>query len=121
MVAETYTPAGREYIGRWSRGDDGVRHSADDRALIGDPMPVQAAVNSGVHYEGVTYYFPGHTYAASSDPVMNADLSEDTLFVRGDTVEQQVAVYPFLRKVLYEKDTVEMDHQVWMVWLKGLE
>jgi len=121
MIAESYVGMEIPFIQDWRVGRDGVSHSADDVARVGDPVPFQMAAGTTVHYRQITYPFPERIYRHESASLQFPDITGNSGFVRGDVLSVRIPVYPLLRKTLYNKDEIRLDHAVWMVWLKGLE
>jgi len=118
------TPATAEYISNWEAGSDAIKYTADDQ-------PVKNSVNLSATFTALCQYSvnSGTDWQYVSDrtqlPVSMVRLNNST--VMGTAVELThqkerlyVPVDPVIRELVYDKEDIAIEEEVWMPLMGGL-
>ncbi len=109
---------GPGFIQDWEEGIQGVRYTQKDRALPGDPQSILSNV--------VDHALPPALYRAVGEQRVHR-LSESLTvtdgfeFVRGHSYGERVEMLPIMRRLVTPEESLRMEHEVWMPWVRGLD
>lgn len=117
LALDTVSPySAPHFMSDRQEGNDGVRHSKDDGFAYGDVnaflsgLPVYADPNE------LEQFVPGNIVsdmAGSQFPHLLFGL------VKGSEKEE-VALWPVVRRLIYDADSVEVEGNTWLIWTKGV-
>jgi hypothetical protein len=106
------------YLQDWNPGPDGARYSVDDQPVSGPAQDIPAYVS--------THALPTPLAAwAGPNPVgdvhASAHVTDAMLFVEGESQSDPVPMYPLIRNLVVQNESIRMSHRVWMPWTRGLD
>lgn len=108
------------YLRDWEPGPDRRRHTRDDVALTGNPVPFQSVVVgaavSGPHHREILERVPRDRITALYDGPAPASLFG---LVSG-TGTRDVPTLPAVRSLLYRADRIALQETVWMTRTGGI-
>jgi hypothetical protein len=109
---------GPDYIRDWRPGGDERRFSRDDEPVRGGWGTVSGSIT--VHGRPTDL---NEQVAGNPISLLHTDPSPVDSFglVNGRTETKEVEVMPVIRHLLYDAPSIEVDHEAWMVWTKGLQ
>lgn len=106
------------YIHDMHPGRDGVYYSQHDTPLAGPHEPVQRAVfRPARQAELYRRVGPNPLHSAETAPHLSAAF--DLLY--GEQRSERIELYPVIRRWVVRNESIQMEHGVWMPWLRGLD
>jgi len=99
------------YIRRMDAGGDGFSYSVDDSAVGGNSQDAYDRVAGRMRPDQVRPYAPGSEIAMMDDPV---EMLLGMGLVSGVGMELNVPVLPIVRRLFFNRGTVDFQVQVWM-------
>ncbi len=108
--------AGPKFIAACTLGADGIAFSRDDGVMLGDASSFQIGIVNDAEPEALNLRRSGNPISAIAN---NAFPQEMFGLVDGEDTKT-VELIPIARKLLYQKDSVELKGKAWMTWTKGI-
>ena len=119
-MAGTANRMAPDYIRFWEEGPDESRHSVDDRHTAADPGRFRTTVIEELASDPsdwlVVDAVPGNPFSDLHD---NANPISDFGLLNG-TDSDTVDLIPTLRNLVYDSDTITVESEVWMPWMRGM-
>ncbi len=109
---------GPQYIRDWTVGPDGAAYTRDDRAVIGNAALLSDGIVLHAKPDDLRRLVPDNPVSTLSD---SAQVLPGLGFVRGYSSSGPVALYPITRNLIFGRDTLTLESQVFLIWTRGLE
>lgn len=119
-MSQTYATQGPapQYLYSWSDGPDGREHSRDDKPLYALPTDVRDEVLVHAKPEDLGG-------AAGDNPVTEAydsgAVMDSFQLVHGHEESEDIPLYPVVRSLLYNAESIKLEGDVWLTWARSLE
>ncbi len=107
-----------QYLYNWSEGGDGRRHSRDDRPLY--------ALSQDVSDEVLVHAKPGELANRVGDNLVSAAYANEAILesfrlVHGRDKSDDIPLYPVIRSLVYNADSIQLESDVWLTWARDIE
>ena len=106
------------YILDWEPGVRDVRYTQHDRARTDSGHDIRRSVVRHGRPDQLASYTDNRLL---TDVERSLQVTDAFHFVYGSQRSELVPVYPILRNLVIRQESLSMEHQVWMPWLKGLD
>ena len=107
-----------QYLYDWSAGADGRTHSRDDKPLFALSDDVRDDVLAHAKPPALGNY-------VGDNPVNEAYESEALLdsfrIVHGREESEDIPLYPVVRTLLYDAESIRLEADVWLTWSRQIE
>jgi len=112
--------SGADYISDWDSGADGLRHTIDDSASDGDPVPFSTDIVQSSSPNGAGWSIIQQAAGDHLSPLLGQP-NPAALFglVEGEA-QANVELLPAVKSLLYDADSIDVESRVWMTWTKGI-
>ncbi len=119
-LAETYAVEmpGPQFLYGWQAGGDGRTHSADDQAVQASTRLVETGLLSPARPGDLDARVPGNAVSGLQNisPLVNGlDL------VHGREQTDDIPLYPVVRHLLYDAESIRITADAWLTWTRGVE
>ena len=119
-LAQTYAlqaPA-PQYLYTWGVGDDGRRDSRDDKPMF--------ALTKDVRDDLLAHSKPDQLGGAVGENPVTRAYDDDALLdvfslVHGREESEDIPLYPVVRHLLYDADSIRLESDVWLSWARSIE
>lgn len=109
---------GPRYIRDWTAGTDGHAYTRDDRAVPGNAALLSGGVIVHARPDALELARPGNAVSRLADP---AQALSGFSFVRGYSSSGPIPLYPITRNLIFGRDSLTLDSEVYLIWTQGLE
>jgi hypothetical protein len=109
---------GPQYLNGWTVGGDGNAYTRDDRAVIGNSAFFSDGLAVHARPADLQALVPDNPVSAVSD---SAAVLSGLGFVRGYSSSGPIELYPVTRNLIFGRDTLTVESQVFMIYTRGLE
>ncbi len=109
---------GPRYIQDWSVGPDGNAYTRDDQAVIGNSALLSDGVVVHANPARLAELLPNNQLSPLSD---SSQILSGLSFVRGHATSGAVPLYPITRNLIFGRDSITLDTEVYLIWTRGLE
>ena len=116
-AAYTLPLPGPRYILDWTPGPDGRTYSRDDEPNTTAPDAISAGVVQYAHPADLARQVPDNQLSP-----MQASLNVLPAFalVHGHKESDSIPLYPVVRRLLYNRDSITVEGDAWLVWTGGI-
>ena len=119
MMGDNYVsvPPHSHYLADWTRGDDNSAYSADDEMVGAGTEEVRQIILAKARPSFLATQVPGNPLSTAmfSDP-----MADEFRIVHGNAKSEPVVLLPIVRHLLYGRDQIRLESDVYMVWTKGI-
>jgi hypothetical protein len=112
-----------QYLRSWLPGDDGKRHTSDDRPVHGDESRFESAIVEESAQNGDGWQrldsIPDNTVSKMHNSVLPSSYFG---LVKGesDSVKVDLSEWPAFMHLVYSADSIEVQSETWLTWMKGI-
>jgi hypothetical protein len=109
---------GPRYIRDWGVGGDGNAYTRDDLPVLGNSALLSDGVVGNARPEALGALAPGNPVTAigRSDQVLSG-----LGFVRGHSSSGPIPLLPVTRNLIFGRDSITLESQVFLIYTRGLE
>ncbi len=108
--------SGPQYIAACTPGNDGIDFSRDDGATPGDAALLQLGIVDKAHPSELDQRCSGNSISA----LANNAFPQDSFGLVDGEATTNIILYPIVRKLLYNSDSINLKGKAWMTWTKGI-
>ena len=108
---------GPAFIADWTKGKDNSYYSADDEVVDGNPATVKQGIIPYAKPDRLRALVPGNRISnlAVTDPT-----AQQFDIVKGHAESKAVELFPVVQHLLYQKESIKLKEDAFMVWTKGI-
>ena len=106
------------FIYDWNEGVDGVPYSHDDKPILAGSDAVSAALLDPARPDLLKRYIPTNMISALHD---TAGLIAGFDLVHGKDKSDDIPLYPVVRHLIYDSDTMQVDADAYLTWARHIE
>lgn len=107
-----------QYLYDWSAGEDGRTHSRDDRALYALSDDVRDDVLAHAKPGPLGGYVGGNQVSAAYE---SEALLDSFRLVHGREESEDLPLFPVVRTLLYDAESIRLEADVWLTWARAIE
>ena len=118
-MSDVYTlqPPPPRYLRDWEVGPDGVRHSRDDVARLGNPAGVRLGIAAKALPDELARRLPANAVSALATRVPTID---EFYLVHGRAESRPIELLPVVRHLLYDAESIVIEENAFLVWTQGI-
>ncbi len=108
--------ASPHFISTRAAGADETQYSRDDETIAGDVNRLQTGIPSYAEPDTLSRYIPGNVFSDFSEspfPYLFLGLVDGS-------DEQDVPMWPIVRQLIYNADSVNVRGDAWLTWAEGV-
>jgi hypothetical protein len=120
-LSDTYlapVSPGPRYIQDWSIGADGSTYSRDDQPVIGNSALLSDGIVVHARPDRLAGLLPDNQLSPLSD---SSQVLRGLSFVRGYANSGPIPLYPITRNLIFGRDSITLETEVYLIWTRGLE
>lgn len=109
---------GPSYLQDWQTGPDGNAYTRDDQPVRGNASLLSGGVITHMHPDELDARVPGNPLSPLAD---SSQVLSGLGFVRGHASSAPIPLLPVTRNLVFGRDSITLESQVFLVWTRGLE
>ena len=109
---------GPQYILDWVPGPDRAAYTRDDRAVLGNTALLSDGIVVHARPDSLLTRVPDNPISPLAD---SASVLSGFSFVRGYYSSGPLLLLPVTRTLIFGRDSITLESQVFMIWTRGLE
>ncbi len=120
-LSDTYlapVSPGPRYIQDWNVGPDGSAYSRDDSPILGNSALLAEGIIPHAKPDSLAGLLPTNQLSPLAD---SAQILRGMSFVRGYDSSGAIPLYPITRTLIFGRDSITLESEVYLIWTRGLE
>lgn len=109
---------GPQFLYDWRTGTDGRSHSADDEPVQAAERVVAEGLLAPARPDALAARVPGNAVSVLHD---QSPLVGGFDLVHGRELTDEIPLYPVVRSLLYDAESIRITADAWLTWSRGLE
>lgn len=105
-----------EFIGACTPGPDGIAFSRDDDTTPGDTALLQLGIARYAHPDDLNLRRPDNTVST----IARSAFPQEVMGLVDGEATTNFPLFPVMRRLIYDRESVALAGKVWMTWTKGL-